>query len=513
VNPRAAEVARWLNASRLLPLGLLALLICGSAPAAAGEPLQECRIAGIRNSVHCGSVQRALDPARPDGATITVHFAVIPALARRRLPDPVFLLAGGPGQSAIGLAAAAQGLLQRLGNRRDLVFVDQRGTGRSAPLTCETSRHAALAEQLDAARQIERLTACRQRLQALPHGDLRQYTTLVAMQDLDAVRARLGAERINLVGASYGTRAALEYQRQFPSRVRRMVLDGVAPPDMVLPASSGIDAQAALDALFADCAAQAGCSAAHPRLREDWAALLAALPRSVDVAHPLTSEAQALTLTRDMLLAAVRAPLYSPALAAALPAALSQAAQGRFGGLLGLNAMFTARDATRIAEGMHFSVLCSEDMPRLDGAPALSRDFGDSALRQVKRVCADWPRADVPAAFYQVAPGAAPALLLSGGLDPATPPRHAERVAAALGPSARHVVVAHAGHGVLGIGCMRDVLFRFIDAEPDAQALAVDTACVSAIPRPPHFEPVSPAARSGATRTPQSGAQAPRRAG
>jgi pimeloyl-ACP methyl ester carboxylesterase len=474
-----------------LAAGLGLLLLVSTGFASAIGPLRDCRVAGIKNSVRCGSVQRALDPARPEGRSITVQFVVVPALARRRLADPVFLLAGGPGQSAISLAGPALGLFQRLANRRDLVFVDQRGTGQSAPLYCEESHQAPLAEQADAERQVQRLATCRRQLQALPHGDLRYYTTTLAMQDLDAVREHLGAAQINLVGASYGTRAALEYQRQFPSRVRRLVLDGVAPPDMVLPASSGLDAQAALDALFADCATQASCTAAYPRLRQAWTDLLESLPRLAHIAHPVTGESEAVTVTRDMVLAAVRAPLYSPTLASALPVAITQAAQGRFTALLGLNSIQRAAKATRIAEGMHFSVLCAEDMPRLEAARELSRDFGDSGLHSVARICSDWPRGEVPAAFYNVTSSAAPALLLSGGLDPATPPRHGERIASALGSKARHIVVAHAGHGVLGIGCMRDVLYRFIGAEDDAQALAVDAQCVAAIPRPLHFQPTS----------------------
>jgi pimeloyl-ACP methyl ester carboxylesterase len=476
--------------------GLLFGLLFGPllfSSAASAEPLRDCRIAGLKNSVRCGSVQRALDPRRPDGPRIAVHYVVVPALARRRLGDPVFLLAGGPGQSAIALAGPAMGLLQRLGNRRDLVFVDQRGTGESAPLYCDETRHLPLAEQADPERQDQRLAACRHQLQSLPHGDLRFYTTPLAMQDLDAVREALGAEQVNLIGASYGTRAALDYQRQFPARVRRIVLDGVAPADMALPASSGLDSQAALDALLDDCEAQPACAGAHPKLRQVWTELLASLPRRIEIPNSVTGDSEALTVTRDMLLAGVRAPLYSPVLAAALPQAIAHAAQGRFAPLLGLNSVQGARKATRIAEGMHFSVLCAEDFPRLGSTSVLARDFGDSTQRSVKRICAHWPRGDVPAAYYQVAPGRAPALLLSGGLDPTTPPRHGERIAAALGANARHVVVPNAGHGVLGIGCMRDVLYRFIDATNDADALAVDAKCVVSIPRPLPFQPTSPA--------------------
>ena len=465
------------------------LAIAGLESAGAAEATQPCRIAGLRHSVQCGTVQRPLDSDRPGGPTIDIHYVVVPALARRKLPDPVFLLAGGPGQSAIALAGNTMGLFQRLGNRRDLVFVDQRGTGRSAPLTCDEQRSRPLAEQADPKQQLLRLTACRSQLQRLAHGDLRFFTTTLAMQDLDAVRQKLGARQINLVGASYGTRAALEYQRQFGPQVRRLVLDGVAPPDMVLPASASPDAQAALDGLFAFCALQPACAASHPRLREDWAALLASLPRSVRLAHPLTGVFEDVQLSRDVVLAAVRAPLYTPALAAALPVAITEAAQGRFTALLGLSLPLSARKAQRIAEGMHFSVLCAEDYPRMDrvDAPA-GADFGTSFARQLQSVCADWPIGKVPAAFYNIPVSRVPVLLLSGGLDPATPPRHAARVASALGPQARHVVVAQAGHGVLGLGCMRDVLYRFLAAEEDGEALAVDMQCIDAVPRPAAFQ-------------------------
>jgi len=480
---------------RLLAAAAIAV---GSAQAAPTD----CRVPGLTNSVLCGVVKRPLDPAQPAGASIDVQYVVVPALARRKLSDPVFLLAGGPGQSAIDLAPQTLALFARLNNRRDIVFVDQRGTGRSAPLVCDDTSRAPLAEQTDPARQFDNLMRCRRRLEALPYvrgpAGLRQFTTTIAMQDLDAVRRDLGAARINLVGVSYGTRAALEYQRQFPEAVRRSVLDGPAPPDMALPASFSTDGQAVFDALLAACAQSATCRTEYPTLRADWAGLLASLPKPVTVAHPLSGVPESLTLTREMLLGAVRGPLYSPAVAAALPAAISAAASGRFEGLIGLGSLLTARRSTQPAMGMHFSVVCAEDLPRLAAsADRPGTDFGVDTARLYEKVCADWPRGAVPAAFYDVAPGRTPVLLLSGGLDPATPPRHGTRVAAALGAQARHVIVPNAGHGVLGIGCARDVMFRFIDAADGAAALAVDAGCLAAIPRPPAFEPV---ASAGAAR-------------
>ena len=476
VVPLAAALGLWLSAA---PAG------------AAAEPLKPCRVAGIRNEVQCGVVQRALDPARPDGPRVAVHYVVVPAMARRKLPDPVFLLAGGPGQSAIALAPGVMALFSRLNNRRDIVFVDQRGTGKSAPLMCEDTRLRPLAEQVDPEKQFTQLLRCRDQLKALPHGDLRFYSTPLAMQDLDAVRRQLGVERINLVGASYGTRAALDYARQFPASLRRSVIDGVAPPDMALPASMSTDGQAAFDALLAACEAEPACSKAHPSLRADWAALLASLPRTVTVTQPLSGQPETIRFTREMLLGTVRGPLYSPAVSAALPQALGEAARGRFGALVGLGSLQSTRKGSELAMGMHFSVVCAEDAPRLaQAADSPGRDFGGEGAALYRRVCTEWPRGEVPPAFYELRTSDTPVLLLSGGLDPVTPPRHAARVAQQLGPNALQVVVPNAGHGVMGIGCMRDVVHRFIDAAEAKDALAIDTACAKSIPRPPAFAPL-----------------------
>ena len=468
----------------LLAATMVAAAAAEAAPAAG---LQPCRLEGVEHEAHCGRVQRPLDPSRPQGASIDVHVAVLPALSRRKAEDPVFFLAGGPGQSAIEMAGPLSRRFSRLNQRRDLVFVDQRGTGRSASLQCpgddKAAQRAPLAELLDTERQVVQMADCRQALQRLPHGSLQHYTTTIAMADLDAVRQWLGVQQVNLIGASYGTRAGLEYLRQFPGAVRRVVLDGVAPPDMVLPASMATDAQVALDALLAACGAQPACRQAHPALAARWRDLLRRLPLEARVVHPHTGRIESVTLTRPAVLSLVRTPLYVPALAAALPAAMADAADGRFEGLFGLAAALGGSGA--MAGGMHFSVVCAEDVPRLASAPAPAHgDFGDSFSNMYARICAQWPRGDVAEAFYRVGPTPAPALLLSGGLDPATPPAHGERVTRALGQQARHVVVAHAGHGVSALPCIADLVQRFIDAEQPAQALALDTGCAAAVPRP-----------------------------
>jgi len=458
--------------------------------AASAAPLKPCRIDGIPNELQCGSLQRPLDPARPDGVKVDLHYLVVPAMARNKQPDAVLMLAGGPGQSAIDVAARVLPRLSRLNNRRDLVFIDQRGTGKSAPLDCPDETKLPITEQLDTAAQMKRLDACRATLEKLPYGDLRFFTTTIAMQDMDAVREALAVPQWNLVGGSYGTRAALEYLRQFPTKVRRTVIDGVAPPDMVLPASFSPDTQAALDKLIAAHAKT------HPELRADWRKLLASLPRQVTVAQPLTGQPERFTVDRELLLRAVRPPLYQPALAAALPAAIHAAAsEGRFESLFGLTTAFTGGKGMKLAAGMHFSVICAEDVPRLAGASDKpGEDYRTVDADMYARVCKTWPRGNVPAEFYTLPPAPSPVLLMSGGADPATPARHGERVAKALAVGhperVQHLVVPEAGHGVMAVGCVRDLMFRFIDAKTDAAALPQEAACATRIPRPPAFQPV-----------------------
>ncbi len=476
--------------------GLLALAagLSFNSQAATGTATQACRVEGVPTELQCGVVKRPLDPARPQGPQIEVHYLVVPAMARNKQPDPVLMLAGGPGQSAIAVAPRVLPRLARLNNRRDLVFIDQRGTGRSAPLQCADDSKLPVAQQLDPKAMLQRLADCREQLQKLPHGDLRFYTTPIAMQDFEAVREALGAPQWNLVGASYGTRAALEYQRQFPDKVRRTVIDGVAPPDMVLPASFSTDGQAALEAVFKHCETEAACQARFPRLRQDWAALLQSLPRQVSIAHPLSGELESLVMTRELLLRAVRAPMYVPAFAAALPAAISAAAQGRFEAISGLSGALGSGKALRLAMGMHFSVICAEDLPRLArSTDAPGADFGRSDADLYTAVCRDWPRGELPEAFYTLPPARSPVLVLSGGADPVTPPRHGERAARALGAQALHIVVPEAGHGVLPVGCMNELLNRFISAKQDSEALKLDASCATRIPRPQSFLPIRPA--------------------
>ena len=487
--PSGWLAAAWAVAGLALPP------IAAALPASAPAALLACRLPGVSHTALCGQLRRPLNPGQPQGTQIDLHYAVLPALARHTAADPVFFFAGGPGQSAINLAGAFSARFARLQQRRDLVLVDQRGTGRSAPLRCDDDRAQArrrpLAEQADASARLARLQACRRALQALPHGDLRFYTTDIAAADVDAVRQALGAVQINAIGVSYGTRVVLALMRLHPASVRRAVLDGVVPPDMRLPEAAARDQQAVLDALFQACAADPACQRRHPAPAAQLQRLLDRLPVSGSLPQPVSGQPEPLTLDRDTVLGLLRAPLYQPALAAALPAVLAEAEAGRWAPLLALANPLGGSAASSIATGLHHAVICSEDLG--PDAPAAARAgtagvFGDALARQYRQACAGWPRAAVAPAFYHLPPAVAPTWLLSGGLDPVTPPHHAERVAQALGPLARHSVVPNAGHGVTALGCLADAVARFI-SDDAAGPLPLAAACAQAVPRPPAWQP------------------------
>jgi pimeloyl-ACP methyl ester carboxylesterase len=469
---------------RLLFACLLALPV-----AAAAVALEPCRLKGIERELRCGQVEVAENPDAPGGRRIAIHFAVQPAVARDKRPDPLFVFAGGPGQSARAVAGSLQPLLAPLNARRDLVYVDQRGTGLSGPLRCQSPRQAApLSEWLDSARQAARLVDCIGRLRA--DRDLAQYATWIAVGDIEAVRAALGYPAINLWGASYGTRAALEYLRQFPDRVRSAVLDGVAPSTMQLPASFSVDGERALAQTVARCAADAACDARHPDLAASVDRLLQAADQGIDlrVPHPLSGEPQAGRLDRAALANLLRAPLYAAPLSAMLPYALAQAAAGDYAPLVALSAAVNGNLAAEFAEGMHFAVICAEDMPRVDRtaeAAAAATRFGTGALDLYRVVCRDLPVRPVPSGFFAVPVAPAPLLLLSGGADPATPPRHAQALVSRL-PNARHLVAPNLGHGVSLQGCAPELVQRFVR---QAGFDGIDGGCLAALPAPRFFKP------------------------
>ena len=450
--------------------------------------LTDCRLPELSQSVKCGAIERSLAQENPSSPALRIQVAVLPAKARLKKQDPLFLIAGGPGQSAIEMAAAFNQMLVRQRQRRDLVLVDLRGTGQSAPLSCAPlPASAPLSTQLDPDQNLQRIKACVVQWQKTPTSDLRYYNTTRAVQDLDAVRKALGYAQINLVGASYGTRVILEYLRLFPEHVRRVVMDGVAPASMALPLSAAEDAHTALQHLFQACERDRACAHHYPELRKQWRSLLRSLPVRAEVKHPVTAQPQGVLLKTDAVLGTVRTALYSPLTASALPQAIDQARKGHWEPLITLGLPSARPRTPSIYIGAHMGTICSEDMPIPEQKTDLATTdnvFVPALIRQYRELCKLFDPLPAPKGFYTLEARQVPALLLSGEIDPVTPPRHGRSVAQSLGPAAQHLEIANAGHGVLSLPCLGKTLSNFLDqGSPRIET----PACARSNPRPPSF--------------------------
>ena len=436
-------------------------------------------VAGAR----CENVLVPEDRSKANGRTIALQVVVVPALGPGRVDDPVVYLAGGPGQAASqfvrGIAATA------LRQRRDLVFADQRGTGGSGDLRCNF--YTSSGPLLDDFIPLARLPECRARLER--SADLAQYTTAASVADLEAVRAALGYETMNVVGGSYGTRLALEYLRQHESRVRTMTLEGAVPPGASVPERFGTIAQAALDGVLDECLAESACAVRFPDVKREAAAVFDRLRNETVTAHVSRrgSAPRVVSLSRDHVAEALRYMLYSSREASGVPSVLHAAYNGDF---------------TRIAQFLHdwrrsgtfdavyLSITCAEDVPFV-ASDAAERDdptfLGGYRVRQQRAACAEWPRGAVPTWHRRPVTSGVPTLLMTGVLDPVTPPSVADEVARTLRNSVHLRVPSggHSYHGLRGLDCLDRIKETFIDR---GSVAGLDVSCVGSIRRP-GFDP------------------------
>lgn len=438
--------------------------------------LHSCELSGTERGARCGTLTVPEDRSEPDGREIGLRVVIVPARETPSEPDPVFFLAGGPGQAATALAARRAG--GPIGANRDLVFVDQRGTGGSNPLRCDHGGVAGAARAYLGGRVPPGfLSECLDSLDADP----RRYTTGPAVEDLEDVREALGYERINLAGASYGTRVALVYARRHEKHLRSMILRGVAPLSYRFPLPFARGSQHALDALATACRSDRACRERFGdprRLLARGTDSLSEEPGSVAVSGPRLPDSARITLDGRTVRGTVLLSLYSVRGASRLLPLVGAAAAGEYRPLAAWGASLATRFAEQIHLGMFLSVICSEDAPRIgDGeisATARGTYLGGSWIRSILAGCAVWPEADVDEGFFDPVRADVPALLISGAADPVTRPRWAERLAERL-PRARHVVVPAAGHLPTFPGCTGELAREFLEA---GSARGLDVGCV-----------------------------------
>ncbi len=441
-------------------------------------------------SAQCASIKVPENPAQPKGRQIELALAWIPAKGEAE-PDPVFMIAGGPGQSALESYPSLHPVFNDVIKKRNIVLVDQRGTGKSNALICKDATGKSAVGENEAIASLDlnkaKLFAKNCADQLSKRADPRFYSTGYAIGDLDLVRSKIGADKINLYGISYGTRVAQQYAKRYPQHVRSIVLDGVAPNSLVLGAEHAINLEAALNLQFARCAADKVCRERFGNPRQKLDALRTQLEKApivVNYNDPMTGEAKQDKLDLGGMATVARMYAYSPLTASMLPLLLTQASQGNAGPLLAQAEMMNQTLGDAIMHGMQLSVICSEDASELKADPATAKTLvGNSMISYLKAQCEVWPYAKRDADFREPLKGNIPVLLLSGEFDPVTPPRYGDAVAKYL-PNSKHIIFKGQGHNVMPVGCGPKIFARFIDS---ANAKTLETKCLDSLTYVPPF--------------------------
>ncbi len=489
-------------------IAVLVALLAGCSSGAVEESgpgleLEDCLLRGFAGSsevaADCGSVTVPENRSQQGGRTLEIKVALVRAISRTPDPVPILFLAGGPGQAATESYGAMRSAFRELNRTHDILLIDQRGTGGSGQLRCPQITPWWMSPGEDGGdvfrepsdeQLVEMIQSCRETLEA----DLTQYHTTSAVHDFDRVREAMGYQQLHLYGVSYGTRAAQVYLKEFPDRVKTVVLDGVVPQSLTLGETVARDAQRALDLIFERCRAEPSCAERFPELEKRFEEVIGRLRRSpaeVRMNHPRTGKPLRFHLNAEMAGTGIRFLSYAPEAVAMIPLLIDSAAQGRLAPMAAQFLIVSDQLNESIADAMGFSVICTEDFPLFDQAriEELNREsyLGTSQTERLRLVCENWPRGELEAGFHEPATQDVPVLLLSGEADPVTPPEYGDEVAKFL-PDSLHIVAPGVGHNVIPRGCVSKIVTRFIESGSLAD---LETACVSQIEPSPFF--MSPA--------------------
>jgi len=435
-------------------------------------------------SARCGTLDVPENPADPEGRKITLNIAVAPATGSTTEPDPVFFFAGGPGQAATETWVIIRPNLRQVRKTRDIVMIDQRGTGKSNKLACESDIEEDLNQEID----LDLIRSEAEKCLAELDGDPRFYTTTIAMGDYNRVREAMGYDKINIMGVSYGTRAAQVYLREFPETVRTVTLDSVVPMQLALGQEHAPMLDQSVAAVFADCAKDETCNALYPHRADELNALFAQLreePREITMINPVNGEPQAMRLTADTLGVAIRFLSYASETQALIPLLVHEAlTTGNLSRLASQAILVMSGLNEMLSRGMELSVLCAEDYPFIDLQADYSETLmGNLFLEIIDLQCKIWPQGEVPDGFHDPVVSDTPVLLMSGERDPVTPPQYAAQAAETYSNSV-NLVAPGQSHSVMKNVCLRDIMTAFIE---NGSVEDLDTSCVEKIRPAPFF--------------------------
>lgn len=476
---------------RILLLGFVTVLSSSCtrgeqhALAASRIKLVPCEARGYQGEALCGAYLVWENRSSRTGRQIAINLLVLPGVGRSRQPDPVFYFDGGPGAGATGAAAHVAGVLRRVNEHRDLVFVDVRGTGRSNPLDCAHPPDTApLQVHFKEFLSDEYVRDCLARQTA----DVRFYTQPFAMDDVNEIREALGYQQINLYGASGGTRQEQIYMKRHGRTVRSAVMHGVQAMDGEMPLPFSAALEDGIRGLIDACAKQDECRSRYPDLRGDWEAVKQRFeqgPVTADLAHPRTGELERVTITKGVYADGLRHLLYNMNAASTVPADIHSAARGEFAPFARRELEQSARWSNVLSHGMFITATCAEDVRFIDEEDirrATSGTFlGDYRVRRQQAACRLWPAGEgIDADFQAPVRLDVPVLIISGEFDTATPPREAERVASHL-PSVRHLIFPNQAHDLANPACASALIAHFIES---GSGQTLDTRCVAETRRP-----------------------------
>ncbi len=463
-------------------------MIFAAAALAAQVALTPCTIEGVPGQTQCGTYKVWENRETRQGRQIDLSIIVLSALEPNKKADPFFMLQGGPGDAPSFNARFYSHAFHDIRKTRDLVLVDLRGTGKSAALTCPELARPDADGNFDAdLLSVPAVRACRARLEKT--ADLRLYTTEIAVDDLEEVRQALGYGPINVYGTSYGSRVAQVYMRKYPKSLRAVAMKGIVTALMAMPETHAPAGEAAWQALVARCQNDANCRRTFPTLDADFRRLLTRLDKDAPVLTQSASgsrPAAAIQITRGLFAEAFRNVLYTPEGSARAPQQIKQLLAGD-DRLLAETALAgrTLLGGERLAAGFFLSVTCTEDIPFLSkeaDAMAAGTFGGNYRLQQQRAACKEWPRGAVASAHRQPTQSAVPSLLISGELDPVTPPSGADEVVRHLSRG-RHVVIRNNGHPIGNAEkCIGQMIGEFLD-RASVEGLAI--SCAASNPAPP----------------------------
>jgi pimeloyl-ACP methyl ester carboxylesterase len=497
-----------------LLLAILALLLIAPVVSAqdAGLPrfeADECQFTVPDGTpITCGFVVVPEDHFDPSN-TNTVRVAVAIVEGEEDGPaDPILLLSGGPGEKTINTAAQASAIFGGVNTGgRDLILFDQRGVGLSEPaLECPEFTEAYLENltEPDPGAAAERLyagiTACGGRL-ADEGYNLNAFNTLQNAADVDAIRAALGYEQVNLLGVSYGSELAQRVMEDYPAGIRSVAIDSVLPLDESFYVNAARTVVNALDRLLAACAADDACNTAYPDLRETLFQVIDqynAEPVMVELTNPLSGEQVNYLMTGDNLTSTLSILLYQASLLPQLPRAISDVAAGDLSLMTQLAGLvLVAPDL--LSRGMQFSVFCADDLigrteqDFLNVYDSLPPQYAGQLDIEVAletgplAICADWPVEQLDEAVLEPIQSDIPTLVLSGEFDPVTPPEYADRVAEGLTNHYRYTIPSIGHSANVSSECARTITASFFE-DPASQP---DDACLAALGPVPFVLPLT----------------------